>query len=387
MIIKRKMQKQLLAMGREYPIVTILGPRQAGKTTLARQTFPDKTYVNLEDPETRALAADDPKGFLAQFPEGAILDEIQRQPELLSYLQVTVDKKQKNGLFYLTGSHQLALHEAISQSLAGRTALLTLYPFSIDEMRTHYPTDNPDLLMLQGFLPRIYDQNQTPSIAHANYISTYLERDVRQLIQVKDLMSFQKFLKLCVGRIGQLLNMNALANEVGVSSHTIKHWLSTLQASFIIVLLPPFHENIGKRVIKSPKLYFTDVGLASYLLGIHTQNQMERDPLRGQLFENMVVMELYKTMLNQGKIPEFYFYRDSAQNEVDLIYKQGREFFNIEIKSSQTYHSNMLKGLKYFTAAVKTQCHNTLIYTGEGEITVQGVKLLNYQQASECIEN
>lgn len=384
MFIKRKMQDELLAMALEYPIVTVLGPRQAGKTTLAKQCFPNKPYVNFESPETRALATEDPKQFLAQFPEGAILDEIQRLPELLSYLQVIVDERQKNGLFILTGSHQMALHEAITQSLAGRSALLTLYPFSISEMQSYYPTDNPDTLMLEGFFPRIYDQHQNPEKAHANYISTYLERDVRQLIHLKDLMSFQKFLKLCAGRIGQVLNMNGLANEVGVSSHTIKHWLSTLQASYIMILLPPFHENIGKRIIKSPKLYFTDVGLASYLLGINTLTQIERDPLRGQLFENMVVLELYKHILNQGKIPEFYFYRDSAQNEIDLIYKQGRKFFNIEIKSSQTYHSNMLKSLRFFSNIAKVECSNILIYAGSGGIMVHDVKLLNYQQASEA---
>jgi predicted AAA+ superfamily ATPase len=385
MIIIRKMKEELLNLSREYPVVTVLGPRQAGKTTLVRQCFPDKPYVNLEHPEIRAIAQEDPKHFLAQYPGGAIFDEIQRLPELLSYLQVIVDEKKTNGQFILTGSHQLALHQAVSQSLAGRTALLTLYPFAINEMENHFQTDDPDDLLLKGFFPRLYDQAQTPEKAHANYIQTYLERDVRELIHLKDLLSFQKFIKLCAGRIGQILNMNSLANEVGVSSHTIKHWLSTLQASFIILLLPPYFENVGKRLIKSPKLYFTDVGLASYLLGIHTRTQMERDPLRGHLFENMVVMDLYKEKLNQGIVPEFYFYRDSAQNEVDLIYKQGRIFYMIEIKSSQTYHASMTKSLHLLRGLLKGECHSSLIYAGEGGRIVNGVRLINYQNAGEAI--
>lgn len=385
MIIKRKIQNEVLALAKEYPVVMVLGPRQAGKTTLVRHCFPEKPYVNLEYPEARVIAQEDPKYFLEQYPGGAIFDEIQRLPELLSYLQVIVDEKKINGLFILTGSHQLALHEAVSQSLAGRTALLTLYPFSIDELHNHFETNDPDDLLLKGFFPRIYDQAQTPEKAHANYIQTYLERDVRELIHLKDLLSFQKFLKLCAGRVGQILDMNNLANEVGVSGHTIKHWISTLQASFILILLPPYFENIGKRLIKSPKLYFTDVGLASHLLGIHTRTQMERDPLRGHLFENMVVMDLYKNQLNQGKVPEFYFYRDSAKNEVDLIYKTGRTYFNIEIKSAQTYHSSMSQSLHLLQNLLKGDCHNSVIYAGEGGITVNGVKLINYQNVSEAV--
>lgn len=385
MIIKRNIEPEILALAKEYPVVTVLGPRQAGKTTLVRQCFPEKPYVNLEHPEIRAIAHADPKYFLGQYPDGAIFDEIQRLPELLSYLQVIVDEKKINGLFILTGSHQLALHEAVSQSLAGRTALLTLYPFSIVELREHYATNNPDDLLLQGFFPRIYDQHQTPEKAHANYIQTYLERDVRELIHLKDLLSFQKFLKLCAGRVGQLLDMSSLANEVGVSSHTIKHWISTLQASFIVILLPPYFENVGKRLIKSPKLYFTDVGLAAYLLGIHTRTQMERDPLRGHLFENMIVMDLYKHQLNQGKVPEFYFYRDSSKNEVDLMYKTGRTYFNIEIKSSQTYHSSMGQSLHLLETLIPGDCHSAVIYAGEGGRSVNGIRLINYQNASEAI--
>jgi predicted AAA+ superfamily ATPase len=386
MFINRIIKEELLTLFKQYPIVTVLGPRQAGKTTLVRESFPDKPYVNLEHPETRAFAQEDPKQFLAKYPDGAIFDEIQRQPELLSYLQVIVDEKKSNGLYILTGSHQHALHQAITQSLAGRTALLKLYPFSIDELKGHYETDNADELLLKGFFPRIYDQAQTPSKAHANYIQTYLERDVREIIHLKDMMSFQKFLKLCAGRIGQVLNMHSLANEIGVSSHTIKHWISVLQASFILILLPPYFENIGKRLIKSPKLYFTDVGLASNLLGIHTPEQMERDPLRGQLFENMVIMDLYKFMLNQGKIPEFYFYRDNSQNEVDLICKQGRVFHNIEIKSSQTYRESMTKTLHFLKPLLKGDCFNYLIYAGEGGRIVGDVQLLNYQDESEALK-
>lgn len=381
MPLTRHIEPELISLSQQYPVVTVLGPRQSGKTTVVRKTFPKKPYVNLEDPETRGLAHDDPRGFLGQFPDGAVLDEIQREPTLLSYIQVRVDENPEPGQFILTGSHQPELHAVISQSLAGRTALLTLYPFSMAEMKDVYDTTNPDRLIVEGFFPRLYDPGQTHAKAHANYIATYLERDVRQITQIKDLMSFQKFLHLCAGRVGQLLNMNGLANDVGVSSNTIKQWISVLQASFMVVLLPPFYENVGKRLMKSPKLYFTDVGLASYLLGIRTPEQAQRDPLRGSLFENLVVMEFYKHLCNQGIVPELYFYRDHTGQEVDIVYKHDQAFYNVEIKSSETYQRTMLKSLRAFSELVTLPCHNSLVYAGEGGPTILNVRLLNYQRA------
>ena len=288
-MIKRKIALELLKLLAEYPVVTILGPRQAGKTTLAKNVLNTYEYCNLEAPEIRAFATDDPKGFLAQFKKNVILDEIQRVPELLSYIQVIVDSEVRNGQFVLTGSHQLALHEAISQSLAGRTGILNLYPFSIDELSAadiflgdyeHY--------IFQGFLPRIYDQHQRPTQAYSNYYQTYVERDVRQLINLKDIALFEKFIKLIAGRVGQLMDYSSLANDVGVSANTIKEWLSILEASFIVYKLSPYFENFGKRVVKSPKYYFMDTGLLAFLLGIEKASQVSRDPLVGQLFENLM---------------------------------------------------------------------------------------------------
>ena len=269
MMYARTIKPELQQLLREYPIVTILGARQSGKTTLARAVLPDWSYCNLESPEQRQLAEYDPKAFLAQFPDKVILDEIQRVPELLSYIQVVVDEQKRNGQFVLTGSHQLSLREAITQSLAGRTSILNLYPFSIAELReAGVIFDSPHDYIFKGFLPRIYDQNQRPTQAYSNYYQTYVERDVRQLINLKDFSLFEKFIKLLAGRIGQLMDYSSLANDIGVSAKSVRHWLSILEASFIVYKLSPYYENFGKRVVKSPKYYFTEIGLLAYLLGI-----------------------------------------------------------------------------------------------------------------------
>ena len=337
-MINRSLKNQIIKLAESYPVVAILGPRQAGKTTLIRQTFPEKDYVNLEFPDVRLLAATDPRRFLENYPNGAILDEVQRVPELLSYIQGIVDEKNEPGLFFLTGSHQLELHGALIQSLAGRIGLLTLLPFSIHELSEAGIELTLNEYLLTGFLPRIYDKHIEPTTFYRDYLKTYVERDVRQLINIKDLTTFQRFLKLCAGRVGSVLNMNNIANEIGISNHTIKHWLSILEASFIIFMLPPYFENFGKRIIKSPKLYFYDVGLASYLLNIENIQQVDRDPLRGNLVENLIIVELYKFRNNAGKEPNLYYYRDSQKNEVDVIYKEANDLIPIEIKSSQTMH-------------------------------------------------
>lgn len=386
-MIQRAILTELLEIAAGYPIVAITGPRQSGKTTIAKEAFPAKPYTNLEELDIRGFAQEDPRRFLAQFPEGAILDEIQNVPELLSYIQSIVDQKDKPGMFILTGSHQLELQQTVTQSLAGRVGLLQLLPFTIAEVQSAVSDMSVDDYLLHGFYPRIYKDNLDPTKSYANYVHTYLERDIKQLINVKDLNTFRKFIKLCAGRIGQILNLTGLANEVGVSSHTIKHWLSMLEASYIIILLQPYFENFGKRIIKSPKLYFNDVGLASYLLGIETVTQVSRDPLRGSLFENLVLMELIKQRLNAGKDPRFYYYRDSNQHEIDIIYQVGHQLIPIEVKASETYHRDFTKTLRYFHDIAASRCGNSyVVYAGQHEQRVGEISVLNYQNTHVIIE-
>ncbi|MGZ3633137.1 MAG: ATP-binding protein [Parachlamydiaceae bacterium] len=383
---QRAMMSELKKMAKDYPVVTITGPRQSGKTTLVRDVFKKKPYVNLESIHIRNLALEDPIAFLEGYPDGAILDEIQRVPQLLSYLQVKVDEKKQKGMFILTGSHQLELHQAISQSLAGRTALLRLLPMSLSELqRAGIEPDLNELLCLGGY-PRVYSDHLNSFKAYNNYIETYIERDLRQLIEVKDLHLFQQFLKLCAGRIGQILNKESLSNDVGVSAKTIGHWISILEASYIVFQLFPYFENFGKRVIKSPKLYFYDVGVAATLLGIENSKQMERDPLRGNLFENLVILEFMKERFNQGLPAQIYFYRDSQQREVDLIVQRGHELIPIEIKSSKTFNTSFLDGLKVFKEIVGERCENGfLIYAGEEEQKLKNFSLLNYQNVNKIV--
>lgn len=385
-MIEREMAAELHSVAQQYPIVVLLGPRQSGKTTLVRETFTHKEYVNLEELDIRSYAQKDPRGFLAQYPKGAIFDEIQHAPNLLSYLQVLVDERQLNGDFILTGSHQLEVHQAVTQSLAGRVAILNLLPLTIHELSGANIEQSEDEYLFRGFYPRIYQHNLQPTKAYKNYHNTYVEWDVRQLINVKELSTFDKFITLCAGRIGQELNMNSLSNEVGVSSHTIKQWLSILEASFLIILLRPYYENLGKRVVKSPKLYFVDVGFAAYLLGITDMTQLTRDPLRGNLFENMVIMELIKYRYNKGWEANVYFYRDNQRNEVDVIYKYANELIPIEIKSAKTFNVEFTKGIDYFEKLVGQRCGaKTIIYAGDREMKIDNIHILNYKHAQQAI--
>ncbi len=386
-MIKRHIESEFHKQLDEYPVVTLLGPRQAGKTTLAKMALPSYQYSNLENPETRQFATDDPKAFLAQFKSNVILDEIQRVPDLISYIQTIVDEQQTNGQFVLTGSHQLELREAITQSLAGRTSILNLLPFSIAELtEANIEFEQPQDYIYQGFLPRIYDQNQRPTQAYSNYYQTYVERDVRQLINLKDFSLFEKFMNLLAGRIGQLMDYTSLANDVGVSAKTIKSWLSILEASFVIYRLNPYFENFGKRVIKSPKYYFMDVGLLSFLLGIETPAQVSRDPLVGNLFENLIIIECLKTQLNKGRLPKLYFYRDSNGNEADILYQQGRKLVAIEIKSSSTYKSSLLKGLKRIVELSPKIAEAYLVYSGDGFKFDDGITSLKYNQVANIFK-
>lgn len=364
----------------QFPVVTIIGPRQSGKTTLVKKTYPNMPYYSLEEPDTRQRLLADPRKLFAEHPEGMILDEIQHGPELMSYIQSIVDETQRPGQFILTGSHQLQLHEAITQSLAGRTAMLELYPLSFSELQSHHIEKSLDEFILDGFYPAIYGRNRSATLVHRNYIKTYIERDVRRIINVKDLDTFQRFIHLCAGRVGSILNIESLANDVGTSHGTIKNWLSALQASFIIQRLLPYYENFGKRIIKSSKLYFTDVGLVSYLLGLEEPGQVARDRLRGSLFENLVINELVKCYANEGKEPHIFYYRDSHQNEVDIVVKVRQALIPIEIKSTSTFDIALLKNLKYYKNIVGDRMPmGFLVYAGTQEQQIGDFYLINYK--------
>lgn len=382
----RDLSTEIQALAKSYPIVTILGPRQSGKTTLAKLTFPEKAYVSLEDLDTRQLATSDPRGFLARYPNGAILDEVQKVPHLLSYIQTIIDSDPRKGLFILTGSSQFELHQTITQTLAGRTSLLILLPMSLSELEKANINLPLNQTLIHGGYPRIYHDKLDPTKAYKNYFQTYVERDLRQLINIKDLSQFEHFCKLLAGRVGSLLNMEEIGHEVGVSSHTIKQWISVLEASFIIFRLQPYFENFGKRMIKSPKIYFVDVGLACYLLGIENDTQLSRDPMRGHLVENLVVSELIKHRFNQGLDHNLYFYRDQQKNEIDVIYKRGHELIPIEIKSSMTFHSSFLKSLEFFQKLNPERAlQGYLVYAGDQEQKIHHITLLNYKHAIKAI--
>ncbi len=377
-MIEREIKNELSQAASEYPVVTVIGPRQSGKTTLVQMTFPNKPYYSLEEPDIRKIAETDPRGFLGNIPNGAILDEVQRLPELLSYIQGIVDKTRKPGMFILTGSHQPEMHQAISQTLAGRTALLTLFPFSFPELREYKAVWDPFEMIVAGAFPRVHEEKLNPTRFFNGYLQTYVERDVRALINIKDLRPFQHFFMLLAGRIGQVINYSSLSNDVGVSSTTIKNWISVLKSSYVIFELPPYFENVGKRVVKSPKIYFCDTGLAANLLGMETSEQAQRDPLRGGLYENLVILEFLKAKLNNGKRPELFYYRDTHGNEVDLILRKERSLIPIEIKSAATFTPDFLKGLGNFQKTIGKRClDGFLFYNGTKGFTVNETKILN----------
>ncbi len=377
-MIQREITMELMASADEYPVVTVFGPRQSGKTTLAQMTFPDKSYYSLEDPDVRMAADADPRGFLASLPDGGVLDEIQRLPQLLSYIQGIVDRAKKKGMFILTGSHQPELHQSVSQTLAGRTAVLSLLPFSLAELRNYRKKWEAFELIVHGSYPRVHEEKLKPGRFFNGYLQTYIERDVRALINLKDLRPFQQFLMLLAGRIGQIVNYTSLSNDVGVSATTIKNWVSVLKASFIVFELPPFFENIRKRVVKSPKIYFNDVGLAAYLLGIETATQLHRDPLRGGLYENLVILEILKSRLNRGTRPEMFFYRDTHGNEVDLVVRRARTLIPLEIKSAATFTPDFLKSIDHFGSVVGDRCaQGFVLYNGQEQHTLKGTQVMN----------
>lgn len=385
MMIKRDITKALTEAVKTHPVVTVFGPRQSGKTTLVRNVLPKYAYVNLESPKDRRLAQDDPEAFFAHYGAPLIIDEIQRVPELLSWIQVRVDESGRKGEYVLTGSHQPLLREKVSQSLAGRTALITLLPFSISELRRAKIELGRDELIYQGFLPRIYADGLSATIANEEYYRTYVERDVRQLVQVENQASFETFIRLLAGRVGQVVNFQSLSNDVGVDAKTLKRWMSVLEASYVVFHLQPYYRNFGKRLVKSPKVYFTDVGLASYLLGITDVRQVARDPLFGGLFENMVVMEMVKAKFNYRMPVEFYYFRDNGGVEVDLVAEANRKLRLYEIKGAMTpdncFGRNMEK-LRWLSKEVET-CD--VIYAGENWPLKGGGQFVNFSQAANLL--
>jgi len=386
-MIPRLLQAELRTQLSEFPIVTVLGPRQAGKTTLARATVPDFEYVSLEDPDTLAIAREDPRGFLERRAQRVIFDEIQRAPHLLSYLQGIVDDGGGNGRFVLTGSHQLELREAIGQSLAGRTGMLHLLPLSIPELEGGgIRFERFEDYLLRGFLPRVHAEGQRPRVAYASYYQTYVERDVRRLIRLKDATLFERFMKLLAGRVGQLVNHASLAGDVGVDAKTLGSWLSILEASFVVFRLPPYHRNFGKRLVKSPKVYFTDTGLLCYLLGIEEPDQVRRDPLVGSLFENLVVLEALKARYNQARQPALSFFRDNHGHEIDLLLDSGRALHGIEIKSASTYNASFKRNLCWFREGVAPLARAAIVYNGDAHTFSDGIEALPLRRAHEIFE-
>jgi uncharacterized protein len=381
-MIKRKLENKILEWAGQYPVITVTGPRQSGKTTLCRAIFPEKPYVSLEDLDQRNYARTDPRGFLNEFPDGAVLDEIQHVPELLSYIQTIVDASMQTGVFILTGSRQFEMMEPVSQSLAGRTAIARLYPFSYDELYHKAAPVTINEMLYSGFYPRIHDKHLNPTEALSFYISTYVERDVRQILAVTDLHRFEMFLQLCAGRTGQLLNMHSLGNECGITHNTIKSWLSVLQESGIIRLLQPWHANIGKRLVKTPKLYFLDTGLACFLLGLQKPEHLVGHPLRGAIFETFVVSEAIKQYANAGINDRLCFYRDSNGVEVDLFAENGAKVSAWEIKSSQTVSSDFFKGIKVVENSIKLNS-SSIIYGGEARTQRNGIKIIPWNQIGD----
>ncbi len=390
-MINREIRSRLINAVRSYPVVTLTGPRQSGKTTLLKNMFPDYDYVNLEDPETRKLALDDPRGFLSGHKKGLIIDEAQRVPDLFSYIQIIVDEEQKEGRYILSGSQNFLLLKSISQSLAGRTSVLHLLPLTKRELsggsalniadlrneQAHKDNDNIYELIHRGFYPRIYDKGLEPQNWLNNYFGTYIQRDVRTILNVSDLDMFSDFVRLCAGRAGQLLNISSLASDAGINQLTAKKWLSILEASFITFKLRPYHKNFSKRIIKSPKLYFYDTGLLCYLLRIRTPEELKISHFRGAVFENFCIAEFLKSMYHSEKYPDVHFWRDSSGNEVDMLIEENGKIYPVEFKSGETFSGEFVKSLKNWNNLSGTDDSDSyLIYCGNRKLTFKGVNII-----------
>jgi len=373
-MIQRKLFKELVHAAKSMPIVSLSGPRQSGKTTLVKAAFPEYSYFNLENQDTQIFARQDPRGFLSQGQGALILDEVQNVPTLFSYLQTFSDERKTNGQFILTGSQNFLLMEKVSQSLAGRVSLHTLLPFSISEINgTKYDHKDYESVLFKGFYPRIYDQELMPGKWLANYTQTYIERDVRKIINVGDLSTFQLFLKCCASRNGQLVNLTNMSNELGVSYQTVKRWISVLEASYIIFLVPPYYKNFNKRIIKTPKLYFYDPGLVSYLLGIQSSQQINSHYIKGELFEGFILSEIKKYFFNNGLTVPIYYWRNKTGKEIDCIIEYDNKLFSIEIKSGRTIRNSFFDNLLYWQRLTGEKPENSILIYGGDEVQHRSV--------------
>lgn len=377
--IARALGTTLIEETRQFPVITLLGPRQSGKTSLVRKLFPNHCYVNLELPDDRLLAQEDPYSFFKRYPEPLIIDEIQRVPALLSYLQVMVDEdRTRKGRFILTGSQQMDLRAAVSQSLAGRTAILKLLPLSLAETTAAGTIVDRDEYLFRGLMPGLWAEPLPPDRVYANYFQTYVERDVRQLANIRNIIAFETFIKLLAGRVGQVVNLSDLAGSVGVSATTLGQWLGVLEASFIVFRLPPFFENFGKRLIKAPKVYFVEPGLAAYLLGIREIGHIAVSPSLGGLFENLIVVEALKSFYNRGAESELYFFRDSSGLEVDLLAGRAGKLVPVEIKASRTFSPEFCKSISKLQSLNPGIGNGIVVYAGEREQDFKGSQVVNF---------
>ena len=392
-MIDRQISSIVMHSAEQYFSVCLFGPRQCGKTTLAKSLFPSHSYANLEDMDTRSLAKNDPAEFFTRFPEPVIIDEIQRVPEILSAIQVRIDKNKTKGQYIITGSQQIPLKSSVAQSLAGRTAIIQMQPLSMEELKSAGIELERDIQLISGGMPYLYaESGHNPFEYYKNYVATYLERDIAQIGAVQDLLRFENFMRLLAGRTGQLVNNSAIASEVGVSSTTIGSWLSILEASHLIYVLKPWFSNRTSQVVKTPKVYFCDTGLAAYLLGIETPSQMQRDPLLGSLFENLVVAEALKSRVNSGAEPNLYFFRNSKGLEIDLILKHENALRLFEIKSGKALNDEFTKSMRKFSAlyperVATEKTSGTVIYSGETYDSYKGYAYVNFHETGFLFKN
>lgn len=372
----------------EFRSLAIVGPRQSGKSTLVKTVFLDKPYVTLEDIDIRRFAESDTRGFLNQFPNGAIIDEVQRVPHILNYLQTIIDTRNEDGLFILTGSNQFILMDTISQSLAGRIGFIELFPFTNNEIPLDYTTDiDIKGIIFRGFYPEVIAKNRNPRIWFENYIRTYVERDIKLLTNIDNIMLFMKFVRLCAGRVGQILNFQALSIEVGIDYKTVHAWIGILQNSFIIKLVQPYYSNFNKRVIKAPKLYFTDTGLVCNLLGLRNAKELDTFHAWGAIFENFVIMDIYKNIANKGLNYPLYYWRESNGMEIDLIIDKGSDFIPIEIKPAQTYQKEFTKNIKKIQQISESKNKGYVIYQGDFELTDgEQIDVINYKNLTKILK-
>lgn len=381
-MIRRNAEITVRKLAEGYPVVIITGPRQSGKTTLALSAFPEKEYVSLENLDIRADATEDPRLFLDRYPGGAILDEVQHCPNLLSYMQERVDLSNTPGLFILTGSQRFGILSGITQSLAGRAAHVELLPFSISEVYGAHPSCSLDHILLKGLYPPVHDRNLDPHIWAGNYIRSYVERDVRQMIKIGDLSMFQRFVGLCAARIGQLVSFSGLAADAGITHNTAKAWISLLEASYIVFLLRPHHRNFRKRIIKSPKLYFYDTGLASWFLSIEREREMNLSSMRGPFFENLIISEMLKNRYNAGRKNNLYFWRDRSGHEVDIVIEKADRLIPVEMKSGKTVNRDFFKALDWWRRITSSD-NSCLVYGGDSSYRIEGTSVISWRNCSE----